>query len=516
MPFRPLCLALFAALGLSAIPAHATPDSPAVKIAQGTLSGLSGEGIESFRGIPYAAPPVGDLRWRAPQPAAGWSGTRDATHFGDDCMQDLAHNHLPAGHDYKASEDCLYLNVWRPAGVRKSAKPLPVMVWIYGGAFIMGSGSMPVYDGSALARQGVIVVTLNYRLARFGVFATPALCAQHPGEACGNYWLMDQIAALQWVKRNIAAFGGDPAKVTIFGESAGAVAVSTLMAVPPAHGLFQRAIAESGSPRRWLPPLAVAEKQDLAWAKSKGVTSDNPAALRALPAETVLDAPVTQVREPMIDGKLITEAPAIAFAQGRSAKVPLLIGANDWEESLLRWMPGIAEAKLKSLGPDADRALALYDVATVGQDKAMTRMWGDAAMVEPARATARLSAAAGNPTYLYRFAYVPEAQRSVRPGVGHSDEIEFVFDTPTDASKPGWTAGDEATAKLTSAYWVAFARTGNPNHAGAPQWPRFTVSDSAQIAFTNTGPKVLKDFEKQRLDFLEAHAASGDPYATQK
>jgi para-nitrobenzyl esterase len=285
---------------------------------------------------------------------AAWRGIRPATRPGPDCIQDSQSNPLDRGYENAQSEDCLYLNLWRPRHLGK--RPLAVMVWIHGGAFIMGSGSMPSYNGAVLARQGVVVVSLNYRLGRFGTFAHPALDAAQDGPLA-NFGLMDQIAALRWVRDNIARFGGNPRNVTIFGESAGASSVNFLMASPMARGLFAKAISRSGGSSANLRPLrggaGSAEAAGLAWARSKGVADGDVAGLRGLPASAVLDAPVTVPFFPVIDGVIVKEDTPTSFAAGREAPVPYLLGANDYEENLLRWLPGASQALLSGLGDKA-------------------------------------------------------------------------------------------------------------------------------------------------------------------
>lgn len=489
---------------------------PEAATSSGIVIGREESGVEVFRGIPYAAPPTGELRWRAPQPAPAWKGSRTAFAFGADCMQDTANNPMPPGHSLPASEDCLYLNVWRPAGMRAGQR-LPVMVWVHGGAFIMGSGAMSTYDGAALARQGAIIVTINYRLGRFGNFTTPALHAQQMknGEPSSNFWLMDQIAALRWVKTNAAAFGGDPARITAMGESAGAVSIATLLAVKQARGLFQQAIMESGSPRRDLVPLTQSEQTGLSWAISRGIARDDPAAMRGLSAQTVLDAPVTAVSEPVQDGTLLVEPPFDTFARGDAAKVPALIGANSWEESLLRWMPDVLPALKARLGPNAAEGMRLYDAARLGEKAALTRMWGDASMVEPARQSARLMMEKGSPVWLYHFSYVPQSLRSARPGAGHGDEIEFVFGNLSAQSRPGWTGMDQSMAKTLSSRWIAFAKTGKPQISSAPAWPQLAHGDDVLLHFTNDGEKIEHDFEKAALDFISSNAGRSSLYKSQ-
>ncbi len=483
-------------------PAQAEEDGPRVSVAQGALQGVSGEGIESFLGVPFAAPPAGDLRWRAPQPVESWDGVRLADQVGADCVQDLVNNPPGPDHDNVTSEDCLYLNIWRPAGVTED-QPLPVMVWIHGGAFIMGSASVPGYRGDDLARKGVIVVGLNYRLGRFGTFVVPELLDEQVGQPLGNYGLLDQIAALKWVQDNIASFGGDAGNVTIFGESAGASSVNFLMTSPLARGLFDKAIAQSGGESANLPDMGQSLRDSVAWAESKGIADADLDALRALPAEVVLDAPVTSVAYPFVDGQAIVESTPEAFEDGLASPVPYLLGANNYEESLMVWLPGAGDAMVKRLGDDASAVIDLYREPGEDNKRAVERMWGEAAMTLPARSRAQSFSAQGNSVWLYRYSYVPEALRSTVPGAGHEWEIEMVFNHPYWRSRDGWTQTDAAMADLISDYWVSFARTGNPNHSDAPDWQPCRPDQDRLMEFTYDGAVLQTDFAKERLDALQ-------------
>lgn len=493
---RSIAALLSAAALLAGTPVAAGPN---VRAPAGTLEGATVGGVDRFLGIPYAAAPIGPNRWRSPAAPARWTGVRLATEHGADCVQDSAHNPLPVGYRNRQSEDCLFLNIWRPAhsGTRR-----PVMVWIHGGAFIMGSGSLPDYAGAYLAGQGVIVVTLNYRLGRFGTFAHPALLREQADEPTANYGMMDQLAALRWVRDNIAAFGGDPANVTIFGESAGATSVNFLMASPAARGLFAKAISQSGGRYDRLTPLTGDERSAAAqgerWAATKG--AHDAAALRALSAEQVLDAPVTAVAAPVLDGRIVVAPTDRAFRDGLVAPVPYLLGANDYEESLLRWMPGAAGKLVAELGVAGPPLLAHYADAA----EPAARLWGEAAMVEPARWRAKQHARHGQPVWLYRFGYVPATLRADRAGAGHADEVPFVLGNPAGPAANRWTEADRAVAQQVSAYWVAFARSGDPNHAGAPAWPRVAPSADRLMLFGAGGPTSVTDFGRARLDRIEA------------
>ncbi|WBO21954.1 carboxylesterase/lipase family protein [Sphingomonas abietis] len=478
---------------------------PVAHLASGAVAGVRENDVDAFLGLPYAAPPVGALRWRSPQPVVAWRGVRSAQAFGNDCLQDSAHNPLPPGYANPELEDCLYLNVWRPHGTHKR---LPVMMWIHGGAFIMGSGSLPIYDGRALARQGVVIVTINYRLGRFGTYANPSLSAEQRGGTLANYGMMDQIAALRWIRANAASLGGDPDNVTIFGESAGASSVNFLMTSPLARGLFAKAISESGGSSEHLQPLTgspvSAEAAGLQWARSKGVADGDVNALRALPAATILDAPVRAPAFPVRDGKLIVHDTTDAFRLGEAAPVPYLVGANDYEQSLMRWLPGAGDAMLARLGDRAAPLLAQYQAPGVTREQAIGRLWGEQAMVEPARRRAKQQGARGLPVWLYRFSYVPEALRSTVPGAGHDNEMQMVFAVPSPAARPGWTADDQKMADIVSGYWVAFAKRSDPNPPHALPWPAFSAKSDKIMEFSASGPIVIDDFGKQRLDMIES------------
>jgi para-nitrobenzyl esterase len=519
---------LYAAASLAALavalPAAAEPFSPTVQVDSGALSGAAADGVLSFKGIPFAAPPVGDLRWRAPQPAAHWSGVRPATAYGHDCMQKpFPSDAAPLG--TQPDEDCLVLNVWRPAD--KTAAKLPVMVWIYGGGFVNGGSSPEVYSGAQFAKRGVVFVSFNYRLGRFGFFAHPALTRESPKGPLGNYAYMDQIAALKWVQRNIARFGGDPGNVTVFGESAGGGSVHMLLTSPAAKGLFHKAIIESGGGRGPLLPMRKihddqpgvpsAESVGVAFAKANGITGDGPealAAMRKLPQEKLVDglnmasmggAAGTYVGGPLLDGQIVTEAPDDAYRAGRQAKVPVMIGANSMDIgfSFARSMDEL----LAPFGARKDQAKAVYDpsgsgdVRAVGASVAMDKM-----MVEPARLTAELISAQGLPSYEYRFSYVAESMRKQWPGAPHATEIPFVFDTVAAKYGKDLTAADEATAQAANAYWANFARTGNPNGPGLPNWPAYTSKSDEIMDFTPTGPAAKADPWKARLDLTAASA----------
>ena len=503
MTLRNLVVATAAVFALAASVAQAAPDT--AKVAQGELHGAVAGQVASFKNIPFAAPPVGDLRWRPPQAPTAWTGVRDATAFGPMCMQMRA-----VTPDVKQSEDCLTLNVWTPASYRPGAK-LPVMVWIHGGSFTGGSGSNFIYDGTHFAQKGVVLVTVNYRLGRLGFFAHPALVAEQPGAPLANYGMMDNLAALKWVKANITAFGGDPTNVTAFGESAGGILINDLMASPQAKGLFAKAISESGFGRIPGLPMADAEKVGVDYAAGFGVTGSGPEALKALRALSAeqLSKPAGQVT-PILDGKVLPEGPAAAFAAGRELKVPYIAGGNSWEASLFP-----KNTPLDRSGPLRDKLIAAYgapaDLMNVQWD-----LGTEAAVVEPDRLLARLHTRNGQKAWVYYFSYVPAAQRAAVHGLSHGGEIIYVFDNVPD--KP-MTLGTRTIAAATPedrkisgeamAYWVAFAKASDPDSAGGPAWPRYEPSTETVLEFGADGVHPRPAFHKATLDLVEQLTATG-------
>jgi len=499
----------------------AAPPATDIKIAQGELQGALDGDVAIFKDIPFAAPPLGPLRWRAPQAAPAWQGVRDATDFGPACLQTGAQaSRAPQ------SEDCLTLNVWTPAA--RPAGKLPVMVWIYGGGFVIGSAAR--YNGIEFARSGVVLVTINYRLGRLGFFAHPALAKTSPDGDLADFGLADQIAALKWVKANIGAFGGDPSNVTVFGESAGAMSVNFLLASPAAHGLFEKAISESGFARAPARPLAAAQQDGAAFAKTAGVAGDDSAAaaaLRKLPAETfTASAPALVAADrigPILDGVIAKENVPDAFAAGRQANVPLIAGGNSFEASLFGDILQKPDLVLARLGDKRDLAVKLYGDGDPG--KAAANLTTLSQVIEPSRFQAREVAKAGAPAWLYYFSYLPAAIRTSAPGAGHGYEVAYVFDrlTKTDIHVPPgqrWlgvdlipaaTPEDEAIAKAVHAYWVAFAKTGKPGDAGGVDWPPVTSTADPVMEFGVGGPTVRLPFKKMQLDVLEgvANAHSG-------
>lgn len=520
---RPICaaLAVLVSMGLVGSASAAAP-ALRVRVEGGWIRGAVRRNVLRFEGIPYAAPPVGRLRWAPPQPVKPWRGVRPALHFGPDCMQ------LPTPGDMAPlrtvpAENCLYVNVWRPRN--PSARSLPVMVWIYGGGFVDGGTSPAVYDGSRFARDGVVLVSFNYRLGNFGFFAFPALLRFG---AAGNYALMDQVAALQWVRRNITAFGGDPHNVTIFGESAGGMSVLALLESQRTGRLFQKAIVESGGGRANIMqalPLhggaRSAEARGMRLARHFGITGQGPRALealRALPATGVVDRlnMATMGRDtayaggPILDHLLYLGAPIEVFARGAGARVPVMIGTNSAD---IGFMPqNSLKALFASFGPDAAAARATYDPSgqrTLQQVSALAG--GDQWMIEPARAIARILSARGQRVYEYRFSYVAASMRTTWGGAPHATEIPYVFDTVRAHYGRRTSRADRVMARDMQAYWVAFAKTGRPDPVGQPAWPEYHSDTDLLMNFTEHGPVAERDPWRKRLNLAERVARRSPP-----
>jgi para-nitrobenzyl esterase len=486
--WRTAALAVMLALG-ALLGAHAAGAQP-VRTEAGLVDGVREDGLAVYKGVPYAAAPVGALRWREPQPPSAWTGVRRTEAFAPACMQKGVS--MPGETPPQVSEDCLYLNIWAP-DARPDAPPgerLPVMVWIPGGGFTNGSASMPLYWGDRLARRGVIVVTLAYRLGPFGFLAHPELTRESPHNSSGDYGLMDQIAALKWVRHNIGAFGGDPERVTIMGQSAGATSVSLLMASPEAKGLFQRAVGESGGgfePMQLAPDwlLPNAEKVGQAWASSLGAQSIED--LRRLPADKLLEGPFNSVSHPVIDRFVLPASPYAAFAEGRQNDVPILIGSNAEEaRSLVDLGPlraaTYAENIRKAWGELPAALYESYPHATDAEARdARAHFERDLRFGWDVWAWARLQAATGRgKVFYYRFNQSPPFPAgSVYAGWGpsHFAELWYVFDHLDQAPSWAWTPADRRLADTMAAYWTNFARTGDPNGPGLPPWPRFKAED---------------------------------------
>lgn len=448
--------------------------SASIRIAGGQIAGARDGQVQVFRGVPFAAPPIGALRWRAPQPVTAWQGVRKADHFAPSCPQTGVS--MPGEVLNATSEDCLYINVWTPG---TQGKRRPALVWIHGGGYANGSASMPLYRGDRLAAKGIVVVTVAYRLGALGSLAHPELTRE--GGTSGNYGLMDQIAALTWVRDNIAAFGGHPDQVTIAGQSAGAMSVSLLMASPKARGLFRAAIAQSGGvfePMALAPDyrLANAEKQGAAWMQKLGATSLDQ--MRALPAEGLVRG-AGRVSHPVFGDAVLPVAPYDAYKQGRMAAVPVLIGSNADEARALTDVSQVTAAnyntelsrRFGALPPALVQGYTFSDDATARQ--ARLDFERDLRFGWDMWAWARLQAAAGQPVYYYSFHHRPEFAAGTPYagwGAAHFVDLWFMFDHLDQAPWPV-KAQDRAVARAMSTYWVNFVKGGDPNGEGVPKWP---------------------------------------------
>ncbi|HQY90500.1 carboxylesterase family protein [Caldilinea sp.] len=506
-----------------------------VVTAAGKVLGARGDeiGVYSFKGVPFAAPPVGALRWQAPQPVEPWSGVREATHFGPRAMQ------LPVFGDMNVrsngmSEDCLYLNVWTPDP--SAAARLPVLVYFYGGGFIAGDGSEPRYDGAALARRDIVTVTVNYRLSIFGFFAHPELSAESPHGSSGNYGFLDQNAALRWMRDNIAAFGGDPGRVTIAGESAGSMSVNAQMVSPLSRGLMAGAIGSSGGIGA-LPPVSLeeAERHWLAFAQKMGAPSLS--ALRALPAEQLLDATAGMAPHEfpsVVDGWFFPRPPLEMLAAGEQVRAPLMVGWNSEEMPSLALLgeqaptPANYAAVVQALyGDRADEVLKLYPGVTMEQvEQSATDLAGDRFLVYSTWKWADEHRKTGCPVYRYYYAHPrppmapemgdavaglaggvirdPDAQAIAMPpakGAVHSADIEYALGNLATNRVYAWTAEDEQVSALMQGYYANFIKTGDPNGPGLPAWPRVDEGAEVQYMVWDLHPRVESDQHRARYEF---------------
>jgi para-nitrobenzyl esterase len=496
------CLFIYFPLLCAALPLVAED----VRTESGPVSGVTSvkSNVKVYKGIPYAAPPVGDLRWREPRPSLAWSVSRKAEQFGATCMQ----TPYPEGSPYRTDpepvgEDCLYLNIW--SGAKSPREARPVMVWIHGGSLIKGSGSNPEYDGEELAKKGAVVVTINYRLGVFGFFAHPELTKESDRKSSGNYGILDQIAALEWVQKNIAAFGGDPKRVTIFGESAGSWSVNALVASPLAKGLFHRAIGESSANFAPLPKLADAEQAGLRVAKSMG--AETIAALRAKSAAELMKA-TGDYAQPNVDGWMLPDQVFAIFSGGKQNDVPTLIGSTADEGTAFTPPTLTAEAfkaqVKRRFGSLADEYLKNYPAGSDEQARASyAAAMRDQSMGWEMRTWARLQAKTGkSKVFLYYFSRVPPGPFGKRLGAYHASEIQYVFDNLRNApvDKP-----DRDLAKTMSMYWVNFAMHGDPNGKGVPRWLPYSETTDVAMEFgehvqTTTVPN------KVGLDFWDSYS----------
>ena len=455
----------------------------AVMTDRGLVQGVQQGDLTVYKGLPFAAPPLGNMRWRAPQPVQAWSGVKLLNHFAPRCMQKgMYPENAPAE---PMSEDCLYLNLWVPA--HAAGTKLPVMVWIYGGGLDNGSGSTPLYAGDVLSRQGVIVVTFNYRLGVFGFLAHPELARESSRHTTGNYGLLDQIVALRWVHDNVAAFGGDPARVTVFGQSSGSISISALSASPLAKGLFRYTIGESGGlfePMNLSPDLteAGAEKNGVTFAKRASAASIT--ALRQMPASALLKVPFTPAI--ILDGAVITEPPAEAYRQGRINPSALLVGSNQDEGVIfLKGKHVTPQTFDEILGHDFPSWLVKFAAPSPGRTDATAfaaakRFEGDLRFHWDMWTWARLATDSDKPVYLYRFEH-PKPCAPAEGCVGatrHGDEMAYVFGH--DLARP-WSAQDRKLSRLMVACWTGFAKTGSPEGCGLPDWPSYGDGNALMV-----------------------------------
>jgi len=503
----------------------AMADAQTVQLASGVIRGEQQQDLRIFRGVPFAAPPVGERRWRPPAPAVPWTGVRDATRFGPVCPQKRgvypawAEVHMDA---VGMSEDCLTLNVWAPA----TGGPFPVMVYFHGGNMKYGSGSFPKHDGSVLARNGLVVVTVNYRIGFLGRFAHPALTRTQTGEPLVNYGIMDQIAALAWVRDNIAAFGGDPGSVTIFGHSAGGVSVNVLMTTPGSKGLFQRAIAQGSAisidrDRHCFEP-GIPGAQGSSWqsvgegmARHFGAAGGDAAVARRLRALTPAQIVGYQEEQligfnPCVDGRVITDDVAEIFERGGQHDVPYVGGANSWEWGQIDDVPLIGKWFLAGgfLEGLSDEDLAVFDDqwTRIGVSQ---RWFAEGLFLLSTRYLAKQMSRVRSPAWLYHVTYVQTSQRDDVPGAAHGLEVPFVFGVtkrrPEIAEAGTVSAEDLAWGDRIRGYWINFAKTGDPNGPGLPPWPAYRPdTDLAMVLGERLEPRA--GLYKESLDYLERRA----------
>jgi len=531
-------LRLALALVLLCFPLVQTAAAETLAIQGGLIHGtIEPSGVQSFKGIPFAAPPTGALRWRQPAPVVAWTGVRDAGQFGHACMQapDRPGSFFEreASTTRDVSEDCLTLNVWTPPHL--AGAHLPLLVWFYGGAWVAGASSKPLYDGSALARLGMVVVTPNYRVGVFGFLAHPALSAESASRSSGNYGLADQVAALRWVRANARAFGGDPASVTIAGQSAGGLSVDFLMSMPSAKGLFARAIVESGANVGAGPGYATlsrAETVGAAYLRNRGARTI--AEMRALPAATILKSlPIDTTQMPtcptcnlnfvpIIDSAIVPAAPSVVFAEHREAAVPFMIGATA-NEALPLYPhdvpPASYAAWATALWGDQTKLLMhfyMYDTPQTAR-RAMVQGASDNSLAG-ARYEASQHAATGLPTFLYRFQHAPPGRESEIYGAFHGAELAYVFGT-FDAVKRPWTADDHVISQTFMSYWLNFVRNGDPNGGTLPHWDAYDAAGDSMMSLDTVSKSIPVPFParstliEQRLTRVTADQESEERHS---
>jgi para-nitrobenzyl esterase len=506
-------------LGLQAVPAQSLR-TVQVSTANGVLEGVvSPDGkVRTFKGIPYAAPPVGPLRWKAPQPAPSWTGVRRAVDYGPRAMQGRIFDDM-VFHDDGPSEDCLYLNLWMPEANRPPGK-LPVMVWIHGGGFIAGSSSESRQDAGNLSKKGVLVVSMNYRMGVFGFFAHPELTQESEHNASGNYGQLDQIAALKWVKENIATFGGDPDNITIFGESAGSISVSALMASPLAQGLFQRAIGESGAFFHDIHPPQSRVEAEATGMKfgEQAFSTTSLGTLRAMPAKYLLRAALKQPREsfrPIIDGYFLPTNCLSIYAAGEQSHVPLLAGWNRDEGKFKSYftndtptVKNYVQRAQARFGTNSESFLKLYPAATDAEAKRAAQDFaGDRFIAYSTWKWLEMQLATGAaPVFRYEFDQTlplpTNAKLGAEPTAPHACEIEFVFRVLSSKHLP-WRPQDQMVSELMADYWTNFAKTGDPNGRGLPPWPAYTSQNGYPVMHLAANPSAAPDQHRDRYEFLD-------------
>jgi para-nitrobenzyl esterase len=497
--------------------AASTKNPPQVTTENGRLQGITNadRSVIVFKKVPYAAPPIGELRWKPPRRAENWTGVWRADKFGPACLQTEAFGNLHLRTE-QSSEDCLFLNVWVPN--RNTKTKFPVIVWLYGGGFVTGDSSEPRYDGGNLAKKGVIVVIPNYRLGVFGFFSHPDLTKESPNKASGNYGLLDQVAALEWVARNIASFGGDPHNVTLAGQSAGSFSVSVLMASPLAQGLFQKAIGESGGFYPPLTLLADAEKAGEEFVKSVGANSMEE--MRKKSGAELLQAAAKYKGgfgfDSILDGHVLPIDPITVYKEGRQSHIPLLAGWNADEgkmsflsapqKTTAKSFAGLAQSRF---GGDAAEFLKFYPADSDERARTSAEELADDDFsgfstwkwIEMHRKTG------DSPAYEYHFEQVPAIGSGESVGSKHSDEIEYVFQTLNSREGVVWTAKDRQLSDMVSSYWVNFAKVGDPNFNGSPNWPKYSSADSFQVMhLSGRDMHASADATRSRYEFLDSHA----------
>jgi len=534
-------LLIIAQAGLTAL---AQSTAPRVKIANGTLEGVAEpSGIHAYKGIPFAAPPVGNLRWKAPQPAQNWTNVRPAKQFGPRAMQRALFGDM----SFRSSgmgEDCLYLNVWTPA--KSGKEKLPVLVYFYGGGYMAGDGSEPRYDGEQMAKRGIVALTVNYRLGPFGFMAHPELTAESEHHASGNYALLDQSAALRWVKQNIAAFGGDPNRIIIAGESAGSTSVSAQMMSPLSKNLIAGAIGESGSMLGTLPPVPLAEAEQLGVKFAGLVGAKSLAELRAMSAEQLIEAtalPASPRFSATIDGYFFPKAPVAIFAAGEQAHVPLLVGWNSQEMGAGALMAGqpatpdnYASAVKRLYGDRADAVLKQYPATSEATaEAAATDLASDRFIGYSTWKWADMQAKTGGGKPVYRYFYsrprpamTPEMGNAT-PGLAggvvrgnsdapkappakgavHSAEIEYAMGNLATNKVYAWTPDDYKVSETMQQYFANFIKTGNPNGAGLPKWPALTPN--APATYMRIDVQTRPETEPHRDRYLLLDELSAQP-----